>query len=328
MHIKILRPPQTSFLVACLVIFFSNIASANNNNDYVFILKGRGNVFWKVIQDGIRETALENNINPIIYNTDDDQTPEAQLNICLTAIQRKPKLIVLGAATKSVGITCFKKSQQNGILFADIDGNVTVQDAKEAGLTMSFSVASNNQEIGRLAGLNASQLFTKPDPKILVLKGLTGSIVSEDRANGFIKEIKEKLPNAVIIATPTTDWDRLKAMNITNDYLQREKEIDLIYSVSDAMSLGVVEALRLAKKDKTIKLISVDGIADGRKAILKDQIAFNVAQLPFLMGKRAVELAVNTTNTKLESHVEYIATPVLTKSVLEANAEPELKYLR
>ena len=46
------------------------------------------------------------------------------------------------------------------------------------------------------------------------------------------------------------------------------------------------------------------------------------------MGKRAVELAVNTTNTKLESHVEYIATPVLTKSVLESNADPELKYLR
>lgn len=92
--------------------------------EYLLILKGRGNVFWKVLREGVEETAKSQGINAVILNTDDDQTAEAQLNICLASLAREPKVLVMGAHTKNVGIECFRKASAAGILTADVDGNV------------------------------------------------------------------------------------------------------------------------------------------------------------------------------------------------------------
>lgn len=302
--------------------------SIADEGEFVFLLKGRGNVFWKVIRDGIEETAKEQKISAVILNTDDDQTPEAQLNMCLTSIARKPKVIVLGAATKNIGLECFRKAAAAGIRFADIDGNVTVNDAKEAHLSMDFTVASDNTLIGRSAAEYLAKTSTKKDPKILILKGLPGSIVSEQRTQGFIDGIKSLLPEAHIVGSPPTYWDRMKAMNTTLDFLQREPELDVIFSVSDVMTLGVVEAVKVAAKDRKIDILSVDGNADARKAILDGRIKADVAQLPYLMGKRAVELALSASKGELNGATEYTPIPVLTKESLEQNTDPNLRFLR
>lgn len=311
--------------IAAILVSMSTAFGAEG--EYVFVLKGRGNIFWKTVYDGISETAKEKGITAVLYSTDNDQSPEAQLNICLTALARKPKVMVVGAATKSVGIECYRKALAAGILVADIDGNVTVEDAKAAGIELAFTVASDNTLIGH----NAAQYVATIAPrtsKILLIRGLPGSIVSEKRARGFLDGLKEALPGATIVASPAADWDRMKAMNITLDTLQREPDLDLIFSVSDVMTMGVVEALRVTGKERQIRVVSVDGIKDARDAILQGRMSGNVAQLPYLMGKRAVELAIEAANTPLRERTEYTPTPTLTKEVLEKMEDPNLAYLR
>jgi ribose transport system substrate-binding protein len=319
---KLLRALLLSSL--CTLPFAAHAEEA----EYVFLLKGRGNIFWKVIREGIEETARAKQIKAVILNTDDDQTPEAQLNMCQASLSRKPKIIVMGAATKNVGIECFRKAAGEGVLAADIDGNVSVEDAKQAMIPLAFSVGSDNILIGATAAKHLASIATSKNPKVLVLKGLPGSIVSENRANGFINELKKLLPEAQIIGTPTVDWDRLKAMNTALDYLQRESELQYIFSVSDVMTLGVVEGLRVANKEEKIQVLSVDGIADGRKAITAGHLRASVAQLPLFMGKRAVELAIDAVEKHISGVTEYTPTPLLTKDVLEKNEDKNLRYLR
>jgi len=306
----------------------SPAAAQSAEGEFVFILKGRGNVFWKVMRDGIQETAASNGISAVVLNTDDDQTPEAQLNICLTSIARRPRVIVMGAATKNVGIECFKKAAAAGITVADVDGNVSVQEAKEAGVNLAFTVTSDNVAIGRQAAEYIASIKNSDSPKILVIRGLPGNIVSEQRANGFLERLKVLLPAARIVGTPTADWDRMKAMNTTLDFIQREGDIDFIFSVSDVMTTGVVEALKISKKRQSCRIVSVDGMADARKAILDGGISADVAQLPYLMGKRAVELAYKTSREALGGVTEYTATPLLTKETLERAENPELAFLK
>jgi D-allose transport system substrate-binding protein len=315
-------------LLGLLFVTLSFPAIAQDNNDYAFILKGRGNVFWKTVDQGIRETAEKNGIKPLIYNTDDDQTPEAQLNICMTVIERKPKVIVLGAATKAVGIECYKKARDAGIIVADVDGNVTVTDAKAAGVDMAFSVGSDNYKIGQQAATFVWQDTAKEAPKILIIEGLPGSIVGQQRRDGFKDVIAKSVPGAKIVASLASNWDRQKAMVIATDTMQREPDLDYIYSVSDAMSMGVVEAIRTAGKTAQVKLISVDGIADARKAVLDSRMAANVAQLPYLMGKRSVEMAIAATEGKIKGVTEYTPTPTLTADVLKQNKDPDLEFVR
>jgi ABC-type sugar transport system substrate-binding protein len=280
------------------------------------------------MRDGIQETAASNGISVVILNTDDDQTPEAQLNICLTSITRRPRVIVMGAATKNVGIECFKKAAAAGITVADVDGNVSIEEAKEAGVNLAFTVTSDNVAIGRQAAEHLATIKNSDSPKILVIRGLPGNIVSEQRANGFLERLKVLLPAARIVGTPTADWDRMKAMNTTLDFMQREGDIDFIFSVSDVMTTGVVEALKVSKKRQSCRVVSVDGIADARKAILDGGIAADVAQLPYLMGKRAVELAYKTSREALGGVTEYTATPLLTQETLERAENPELAFLK
>ncbi len=312
-----------------LTVLFTALSSAHGDSgEYVFILKGRGNVFWKVLRDGIQDTASSLGIPAVILNTDDDQTPEAQLNICLTSITRKPRMIVLGAATKNVGIECFKKASAAGIKIADVDGNVSVEQAREVGIELAFSVTSDNVAIGRRAAEHLATLTQADAPKVLVIRGLPGSIVSEQRSRGFLDRLKELRPAARIVGTPTSDWDRMKAMNITLDFTQREADLDFIFSVSDFMTTGVVEALKIAKKNQSCRILSVDGMADARKAILDGGIAADVAQLPYLMGKRAVELAREASERTLVGVTEHTATPLLTKEILKRADDPELAYLK
>lgn len=297
-------------------------------DEYAFVLKGRGNPFWQVIVQGINETAKANNIKASVYQLDNDQTSESQLNICLAALERRPKVLVLGASTKSVGLQCYKEAVQKGVAIADIDGNVTVEDAKQAGLNLAFSVGSDNYLIGQKAAEYAKSVATKPNPKVLVLGGLPGSIVSNKRVGGFESKLKELMPQARVVASLATDWDRLKAANITADVLQREPDLDIIFSASDVMTYGVVESVRAAGKTEQVQIISVDGNADVRKAIVEGKVAATVAQLPYLMGKRAVELAIAAGKKEKINPTEYTPTPVLTKTSLERNEDPNLQYMR
>jgi D-allose transport system substrate-binding protein len=315
-------------IIPLLLFTFPMVQGHADSNEFVFLLKGRGNVFWKVLRKGIEETAQANGITATILHTDDDQTPETQLNMCLTSIAKKPKFIVLGAATKNVGIECYKKAAAAGIQIADIDGNVSVQEAADAGVRLTFSVTSDNTLIGQSAAAYLAGNAKKQNPKILVIRGLPGSIVSERRALGFIDRLKETLPNAVIVGNPTADWDRMKALNTTLDVLQREPELSYIFSVSDVMTTGIVEAVKIAKKVGVVQIVSVDGIEDARKAIIAGKIAADVAQLPFLMGKRAVELSLKASSEVLAGYTEFTPTPLLTREVLIQGTSPELLYVR
>jgi ABC-type sugar transport system substrate-binding protein len=140
--------------------------------------------------------------------------------------------------------------------------------------------------------------------------------------------LKELLPRAKIVASITADFDRLKAMNTTLDILQRTPDLDIIYAANDTMALGAAEAARNLGRDKDLKIIGVDGTADARKAIKEGRMTASVAQLPYLMGMRSVELITDTGANRTTGHSETTATPVLTKEMLETNTDPMLRYVR
>ena len=53
-----------------------------------------------------------------------------------------------------------------------------------------------------------------------------------------------------------------------------------------------------------------------------------LTQLPYLIGKRAAEKAIDVTTGQTTAAVERTNLLVLTKAVLELNSEPLLKYVK
>ncbi|MDD5586684.1 MAG: substrate-binding domain-containing protein [Alphaproteobacteria bacterium] len=314
-------------LIAALVSF-SPLARAAEKDEYVFILKGRGNPYWAAMEDGIKETAKAKGIKASIYQSETDRDSEGELNQCLAAIQRKPKVLVMGAVTPAVGIQCFKQAAKAGIIVADVDAGTPVAEAEKAGVRLAFTVGSDNYLIGQEAAKYAAGIAGKPDPKIFILEGLAGSAPGQKRVGGFSEKLKEVMPGAKIVASISAEWDRLKAMNTTADMLQREPDLDIIYAANDTMALGAVEAVRNAGKSAQIKIIGVDGTVDAVKAIKEGRLTASVAQLPYLMGKRAVELALAVGEGKKVDQVEITPTPVLTKEKFSSVNDPLMQYVR
>lgn len=317
--------PLAALLLGCLFPLFAEVARADG---YAFVLKTRGNPFWKVVAQGIRETAAAKGVTADIYQIENDQDSEGQLNLCMTALERQPKALVLGANTKTVGVQCYREAMKRGIPAGDVDGNLSVAEAEKEGVKLAFSVGSDNYLIGKKAAEYVKSIVKKNDPKILAIVGLPGNIVSQKRSSGFADGIKELLPQAQIVATLAADWDRLKAANITSDILQREDKLDVIFSASDVMTYGIIESVKNAGKTEQTAIVSVDGNADVRDAIEKGRVSASVAQLPFLMGKRAVELAMAVSEGKPVEPAEFTGTPVLTREVLAKKNDPALEYVR
>jgi ABC-type sugar transport system substrate-binding protein len=320
--------PRVSLLVAGLVagLGFAH-PTMGADGDYVFILGARGNPYWTALADGIQQGSKDKGISSIVYQTDDDENAEAQLTLCQTAIQRKPKVMAMEAMTSAIGIECFKQAAAAGIIVGDIDKHLTRDEAAKAGISLAFTVGSDNTQIGHEAAKYVTSIAGKPDPKILIIEGAPGSVPGEKRADGFRDGIKELLPSAVTVASISANWDRLKAMSLTADTLQRQPDLDVIYAVNDVMALGVVEAVHDANA-ANVRVIGVDGTADARKAVETGRMSATVAQLPYLIGMKAVSLAYDAVHGQKPGQVEDTPTPVLTKDVLAVGKDPLLQYVR
>ena len=115
----------------------------------------------------------------------------------------------------------------------------------------------------------------------------------------------------------------MKAANITNDILTRHPNLKAIFAANDGMALGAVEAAYAAGKGNDIIIVGVDGNSDAVKSIKLGRLNASVAQLPYLVGKRAVALH----GLKLEKF-QFVDTLVLTKDVIENNTHPLMKFVK
>jgi ABC-type sugar transport system substrate-binding protein len=314
------------FILSGLVALATGFCTSAHakTDEYVFVLYNKGNPYWAAMMDGIKDAAREKGVTATIFQAENTTAGEDQLNQCLTAVERAPKYIIMASANPGVAIQCFKKAAAAGIAVADMDASFPVADAEKAGIHLAFSIGSDNLKVGQEAATYAHGILNRPDAQVLVLEGAPGSVAGGKRVDGFRSTMAALSPQAKITSIGA-EWDTLKAMNATNDMLQRQPDLDLVYTANDTMALGAAEAVRNAGKSAQVRIIGVDGIADARKAIEDGKMTATVAQLPYLIGKRSLELAVED---KSKGATETTPTPVLDKATLTENKDPLLQYVR
>ncbi len=131
-----------------------------------------------------------------------------------------------------------------------------------------------------------------------------------------------------MVASLPGDWDRQKAANITNDIMTSHPDLVAIFCANDTMALGAVESAYAAGKGGAITIIGVDGNVDAVKSIKAGRLNASVAQLPYLVGKQAVEKAKTVLAGQPADEYTYVTTLVLTKQVLDENKDPNLQFVK
>ena len=321
---------RTVSLAAALVaIGFGVAAQAADKPVYGVLLKTLSNPFWGAMEQGVRDGAKEANVEYFMQAVESDQAAEPQLNTCNTMLERKPKVMITAAINSTILLPCLKRANELGIPVVDLDANLDHAIAQKAGVKIAFTIGSDNVAAGRQgADWLISKLGKDAKGAVLVIEGLSGNITGQKRAQGFRDELAKKAPGLKVVASLPGDWDGQKAANITNDIMTRNSDLVAIFCANDTMALGAVEAAYAAGKGSKITIIGVDGNVDAVKSIKAGRLNASVAQLPYLVGKQAVEKAKLVLAGKKVPEYTYVTTLVLTKQLLDENKDPNLKYVK
>lgn len=306
--------------------------SQAQDKTYGVLLKTLSNPFWGAMEQGVKDGVSETGgVEYYLQAVESDQAAEPQLNVCNTMLERKPDVMITAAINSTNLLPCLKRANEMGIPVVDLDANIDTAIAKEAGVDIAFTIGSDNEAAGAQgADYVAEMVGMDAKGPVLVIEGLSGNITGQKRARGFAERLKEVAPGLEIVASLPGDWDRGKAANITNDILTRHPDLKAIFAANDVMALGAVETAYAAGKGDAIVIVGVDGNVDAVESIKAGRLNASVAQLPYLVGKQAVEKVTARAEAGGAGEYEFVAVPtlVLTKEVLEGGKEPMLEYVK
>lgn len=299
------------------------------DGEYGVLMKTLANPFWGAMGTGVEEGAKEAGVAYFMQAVESDQAAESQLNVCNTMLQRNPVAMITAAINSTNLLPCLRQAREAGIAVVDLDGNLDPAILQAEGIDITFSIGSDNVQAGAQgAEFMVERLGADATGPVLVIEGLSGNVTGEQRASGFADRLVELAPGLEIVASLPGDWDRGKAANITNDILIRNPDLRGIFAANDGMALGAVESVFAAGKGGEVVVVGVDGNSDAVASIKSGRLTASVAQLPYLVGKQAVEnVKVALEGGDVPARIT-VPTLVLTQEVLDAGEEPLLEFVR
>ncbi len=318
-----------SLLLASAVLLAGTAAHAADKPIYGVLMKTLANPFWGAMEQGVKAGAEAAGVEYYLQAVESDQAAEPQLNTCNTMLERKPAVMITAAINSTILLPCLKQANAMNIPVVDLDNNLDPKVTKDAGVNITFHIGSDNEAAGAQgADFVASKVGKDAKGPVLIIEGLSGNITGKHRADGFANELKKAAPGLEVVASLPGDWDRGKAANITNDILTKYPDLVAIFAANDGMALGAVETVFAAGKGDQVTIVGVDGNSDAVKSIKAGRLTASVAQLPYLVGKQAVENVKKVVEGGKVDEVIYVPTLVLTKDVIEAGTEPMLEYVK
>jgi ribose transport system substrate-binding protein len=156
-------------------------------------------------------------------------------------------------------------------------------------------VKGDNYGIGKNAGKYISdKLGGKGD--VVIISGPPSSVTTL-RTNGFMDAIKGT--GIKVLANQPGNFQKEKSYQVMQNILQANPHIDAVYTQDDEMALGVLQAIREAKRTDIKIVTGAGGAKDFYKAIQENNdITLATFTYSPLMVKKAVDVAVDIAKGK------------------------------
>jgi len=234
-----------------------------------------------------------------------------------------------GAGVKTILITAsgdaiiptVKKLQAKGVQVIALDSPFNGADAL---------FATDNYKAGVLIGEYAKAAMGGKPVKIATLDLFPGHPVGAQRHNGFMKgfglpasdaKSNELSTNAAIVCMADSFGDQAKGQTAMENCLQKDPEINVVYTINEPAAAGAFNALKKAGKEKGVTIVSVDGGCQGVKDTSSGMIAATSQQYPLKMAELGVAAGVEYAKTGKRS-TGYTDTGV---TLISAKAVPGVK---
>ena len=206
------------------------------------------------------------------------------------------KTIMITSAGDAI-IPTVKKIQAKGVQVIALDSPFDGADAL---------FATDNYKAGVLIGQYAKAAMAGKPVKIAMLDLFPGHPVGAQRHNGFMSGFGLKANDAKsnelstapeIVCANDTNGDRAKGQTAMENCLQKDPDINVVYTINEPAAAGAYNALKKAGKEKGVLILSVDGGCQGIKDTEAGIITATSQQYPLKMASMGVAAGVEYAKT-------------------------------
>jgi fructose transport system substrate-binding protein len=268
------------------------------------ITKTETNPFFVKMKEGAQSEASSQGADLQSFAGKKDGDNESQVAAIESLIGAGAKGILITPNNSSAIVPSVDKARQQGLLVIALDTELDPADAADA------TFATDNFKAGELIGQWAKAKFEADgkEAKIAMLD-LNAEQVTVDvqRDQGFLtgfgidvgdenKIGDESDPR--IVGHDVTDGAEEGGRTAMENLLQKDPEINLVYTINEPAAAGAYEAIKAAGKEKDITIVSVDGGCPGVENVKKGIIGATSQQYPLKMAEMGVDAIVEYSKTE------------------------------
>lgn len=282
-----------TFIVGTLAA--SSFAIAADQPVIGLITKTETNPFFVKMKEGAQAAAKEQGAKLLSAAGKADGDNAGQVTAIENMMAAGAKTILITPNDSKAIVPAIKKAQGQGVMFIALDSPADPADATDA------LFATNNYTAGELIGQYAKVAMAGKTPKIATLDLFPGHPVGAQRHNGFMKgfglqaadnKSNELSKSAEIVCSADSFGDQAKGQTAMENCLQKNPDINLVYTINEPAAAGAFTALKAAGKEKGVLIVSVDGGCAGVRNVKSGMIAATSQQYPLKMAAMGVAAGV------------------------------------
>jgi len=185
-------------------------------------------------------------------------------------------------------------------------------------------VAGNNTEMGQVSAQYIKERLSTGG-NIVVLRGIP-TVIDEQRFDGFMAELEGS--NVTVLDDKHANWNRDDGFTVMQDFLARFPKIDAVWAQDDDIAIGVIQAVRQARRQEELFIVGGGGMKDIVKRVMDGDALTPVDVLyPPAMIATAMELTALKFLSNAPISGEYIlGSPLITKDNAEDYYFPDSPF--
>jgi fructose transport system substrate-binding protein len=301
------RSPRATILagVCALALFWAGSAAAEAPVLIGLVTKTDNNPFFVKMRQGAKAKATELGVTLQAFAGKYDGDNDGQVSAVESLISAGAKGILITPSDTKAIVPTIQKARAAGILVIALDTPLDPIDAAD----MTF--ATDNRKAGLLIGEWAAKTLG-PQKTAAAHVAFIDAIESEPtvdmlRDQGFMQgfgidimdpnHYGEETDKRIVghqWGAGAEDGGRTGMENL----LQKDPDIDVVYTINEPTAAGAYEALKAAgKADGSVLMTSVDGGCPGVRNVKAGVIGATSMQFPLLMASKGVQAVVDYIKT-------------------------------
>jgi len=252
-------------------------ASSKATQTYVFVSNNTAQ-YWKVAEAGVEQAGRDLRVNASVQMPANANSVD-QKNIIQAQIARGINGIAI-SPNDPANQTDLLNSVASQMPLVTVDS-----DAPQS--NRACYVGTDNHELGMKVGKLIEQVLPNGGT-IMMFIGRTDAQNAHDRIQGIKDELKGS--KIQILGIKTDEADQAKAKSNAQDTIARYPNIGCLVGLYSYDGPAIVSAVQSAGKAGKLPIVCTDAAQGTLDAIKQGYIKATVAQQPFMMGYRSIEI--------------------------------------